>query len=101
MTSSYIVRYFNVLEIVRNSTSPVKEYTGLPITSSALIFPVLFIFQELAGDYFTLIYGATMLVVGVLFISKIKIKKPTLKTMIGFIVFGFAVLLLILMRRFM
>ena len=93
--------YFNVLEIVRNSTSPVKEYTGLPITSSALIFPVLFIFQELAGDYFTLIYGATMLVVGVLFISKIKIKKPTLKTMIGFIVFGFAVLLLILMRRFM
>ena len=32
--------YFNVLEITRNSSTPVKEYTGLPVTSSALIFPL-------------------------------------------------------------
>ena len=35
--------YFNVLEITRNSSTPVKEYTGLPVTSSALIFPFLYI----------------------------------------------------------
>ena len=33
--------YFNVLEITRNSNTPVKEYTGLPVTSAALIFPFI------------------------------------------------------------
>src|SRR5574344_40373 len=42
--------YFNVLEIDRNSKKPVKEYLGLPITSSALIFPFLFIFQKMTGE---------------------------------------------------
>ena len=38
--------YFNVLEIIRNSSTPVKEYTGLPVTSSALIFPFIYIIRS-------------------------------------------------------
>ena len=33
--------YFNVLEINRNSSEPVVNYTGLPVTSAALIFPFM------------------------------------------------------------
>ncbi len=88
--------WFNVLEITRNSTSPVKTYTGLPITSSALIFPFIYIFKKLLGKYFVLVYGITLLVVGILFISKIKIKKPDTKTMILFIIAGVVEILLII-----
>lgn len=80
--------YFNVLEITRNSNTPVKVYTGLPVTSSALIFPFLYIFRKYIGKYFPIAYAAVMLIVGILFITKIKIKKPGLKTMIFLILIG-------------
>lgn len=80
--------YFNVLEITRNSNTPVKVYTGLPVTSSALIFPFLYIFRKYIGEYFPIAYAAVMLIVGILFITKIKIKKPGLKTMIFLILIG-------------
>ena len=92
--------YFNVLEITRNSNTPVKEYTGLPVTSSALIFPFLYIFRKFLGKYFVLVYGVLLLVVAVLFVSKIKIKKPDIKVMIGFIIIGVIEILLILAGKF-
>lgn len=88
--------WFNVLEITRNSSSPVKEYTGLPVTSAALIFPFIYIFKKLIGCYFPLVYGICMFIVGVLFISKIKIKKPNTRTMILFIIVGVIEILLII-----
>ena len=93
--------YFNVLEITRNSSTPVKEYTGLPVTSSALIFPFLYIFRKYLGKYFVLTYGIVLFVVAVLFISKIKIKKPDIKVMIGFIIVGVIEILLILAGKFL
>ena len=93
--------YFNVLEIIRNSSTPVKVYTGLPVTSSALIFPLLYAFKGLIGKYFPLVYGILLLIVGCLFISKIKIKKPGIKVMILFIIIGvIEVLLIITVGRF-
>lgn len=93
--------YFNVLEIMRNGNGPVKEYVGLPVTSSALVFPFIYIFRRFLGKYFVFLYGAFLLLVGVLFISKIKVKKPQTKQMILFIVIGVLEILLILtVRRF-
>ena len=80
--------WFNVLEITRNSSEPVKAYTGLPITSSAMVFPFLYMLKNVLGTYFNLVYIIMMVVVGILFILKIKIKKPGFKTMIGFIIAG-------------
>lgn len=91
--------YFNVLEINRNSNTPVKCYTGLPVTSSALIFPFLFIFRNLVGEYFVLLYGIMLFIIGVLFISKIQIKKPSLKVMIGFIIVGVIEIIAIMVAR--
>lgn len=88
--------YFNMLETIRNSSTPVKEYTGLPVTSAALIFPFIYIFKKLLKAYFPLVYGILLFIVGVLFISKIKIKKPSLKVMIAFIIIGIIEILLIL-----
>lgn len=94
--------YFNVLEIIRNSSTPVKEYTGLPVTSSALIFPFIYIFKGFLKNNFVILYGIVMFVVGVLFITKFKIKKPNLKTMIGFILIGvFEVILIITVYKFL
>ena len=80
--------WFNVLEITRNSSEPVKAYTGLPITSSAMIFPFLYMLKNILGNSFNLVYIIMMVVVGILFILKIKIKKPGFKTMIGFVIAG-------------
>lgn len=88
--------YFNVLEINRNSSEPVVNYTGLPVTSAALIFPFIYIFKKFLGNYFALVYGIVLLIVGILFISKIKIKKPDIKVMISFIVIGVIEILLII-----
>ncbi len=87
--------YFNMLETIRNSSTPVKAYTGLPVTASALIFPLVFAFKGLLKAYFPLVYGIVMFIVGVLFITKIKIKKPSLKVMILFIIIGVVEILLI------
>ena len=94
--------YFNMLEIIRNGDGPVKEYVGLPVTSAALIFPFIYIFRKLLGSYFVLVYGICLFLIGALFISKIKIKKPQTKQMIIMIVVGVIEILLILtVRRFL
>ena len=94
--------YFNVLEIVRNSSTPVKEYIGLPVTSAALIFPALYIFKKLLGQNFVYLYAGVLLLVGLLFITRFKVKKPQMKTMILFIIIGvIEILLIITVRRFL
>ncbi len=88
--------YFNMLEVIRNSSTPVKQYTGLPVTSAALIFPFIYIFKKFIGTYFPYVYAGILLVVGILFITKIKIKKPGIKVMILFIIIGVIEVLLII-----
>ena len=93
--------YFNMLEVIRNSSQPVKVYTGLPVTSAALIFPFLYIFKRFIGAYFPYVYGAFLFIVGVLFITKIKIKKPGIRVMILFIIIGvIEILLIVTVGRF-
>lgn len=90
--------YFNVLENVRQIkfTTVLKEYTGLPVTSVALIFPFIYIFKSNMGDYFPLLYAIMMILISILFVLKIKIKKPNIKIMLLFIVIGLIELIFIL-----
>lgn len=73
--------YFNVQEEKRQKEEGGvrKYYEGLPVTSAALIFPSIMLFQFMTPSDMTLLYFVAMAVTGCLFISKIKIKKPTLK----------------------
>ena len=94
--------YFNVLEILRDGNGPVKEYIGLPVTSAALIFPFAWIFKKLLGCYFVYLYGGLLLIVGALFITRFKVKKPNMKTMLLFILIGvIEVLLILTVKRFL
>ena len=92
--------YFNVTEEERQeqTTEVRKEYLGLPVTSAALIIPLIYIFVLFLKDKFYLVYGATLLIVAIAFISKFKIKKLKIKGMLAVLVIGIielAILLLI------
>ena len=83
--------YFNVMEEERQKkTKEVRrEYEGLPVTSVALIMPLLYSFRNNIGnEYFTEIYAGVMLAVGIAFITRFKVKKPKMKTMLIFVGVG-------------
>ena len=73
--------YFNVTEEVRQQEEggARKYFEGLPVTSAALVFPSIMLLQFLTTPDITAIYLFFMLIVGTLFISRIKVKKPDFK----------------------
>ncbi len=73
--------YFNVEEEERQSveTGSRKYYTGVPVTSAALVFPTVLLIQYISPKDVTLVYFVVMFVLGSLFVSKVKIPKPNLK----------------------
>ena len=82
--------YFNVLEEERQKTEDGanKTYIGLPVTSSALIFPTILLIHIFCSADLTLLYFIFLAIVGFLFISEIQIKKPTTKHILIMITIG-------------
>lgn len=81
--------YFNVMEEDQNrDETGAKIYTGLPVTSAALIFPAVLLIHMLIRADLTFLYFGVMLITGGLFISKIQIKKPRNKGIATMIFFG-------------
>lgn len=70
--------YFNVTEEKRQQeTEEVRHsYQGLPITSMAIILPILYLLKKPCGLHFLFLLHLAVLAVGILFISDISIKKP-------------------------
>lgn len=73
--------YFNVMEEERQKKEGGirKYFEGLPVTSSALIFPSVMFFHYILPKDLTTIFLLVMLATGIAFISKIKVPKPQLK----------------------
>ena len=73
--------YFNVMEAKRQSETSEnrKYYQGLPITSMAVIMPLLFVASVFFPGfrYFVGLLHAAMLIVGFLFIFNFRFRKPT------------------------
>ena len=90
--------YFNVLEDERQeSTNEVRKfYTGLPVTTVALIIPLFYPLIMCIKNYSHIIYGFLLLTIAFLFLSKLKVMKFKLKGMIALIVFGILEMLLLL-----
>lgn len=93
--------YFNVAEESRQkkTTEVRKVYEGLPVTSVALIFPLLYSFQKDMGEYFPYVYGLAMVIIAIAFITRFKVKKPQMKTMLAFIGLGVLELLWLIYKR--
>ena len=73
--------YFNVTEEERQRTEsgPRKFYTGLPVTSAALIFPAVLMLQYLTPMDVTLVYFGVVVLTGVAFLAKFQLRKPGLR----------------------
>ncbi|MBQ7161552.1 MAG: CDP-alcohol phosphatidyltransferase family protein [Clostridia bacterium] len=68
-----------------------STYTGMPITTVALIYPIIYLFRRPLADHpdlFTAIWSFAMLAIAFLFVGKFHIRKPTNKGIIILIVFG-------------
>lgn len=83
--------YFNVTEEERQKTENEgrKFYTGLPVTSAALIFPTVLLFQYLIPRDITLVYFGVMFLTSVLFVSKFQVKKPGFRGILLMVGIGF------------
>ena len=89
--------YFNVTEEERQKTESGarKYFTGLPVTSAALIFPTVLLFQYLIPRDITLVYFGVMLMTTFLFISKLQIKKPGFRGILIMVAIGFVEFILL------
>ena len=84
--------YFNVTEEERQNAESGgrKYYLGLPITSSTLILPLLFLLTCLLPAAKTLILTLGLIVTGLLYILPIHIAKPGVKAIIVLSLIGAA-----------
>ena len=89
--------YFNVLEIEHRGVDEQgnKQYIGLPVTSAALIFPMILLFNFMTTRDFSLLYCIAMPLVGGLFLGRFRVKKPGMRTI--FILLGLGVVEFILL----
>lgn len=76
--------YFNVKEETRQkeTTSKRKYYQGLPVTTSSFILPVAYSLRYVVFEL-SYIYGALMLITGILFIVDFKVPKVQSKGLVA------------------
>lgn len=87
--------YFNVMEEKRQQETKEarKEYQGLPVTSIAIIFPIVYLLRPYIGrTAYLRVLIAVMLTVALLNVSNIKVKKPGNKMVAAFIVVALVII---------
>ncbi len=77
--------YYNVTEdeLQFSENTPRKYYDGLPVTTVALITPLIYAFRPVMKSGFLLLYSLSLLGVAVAFLSKVKVRKLGMKGMIA------------------
>ena len=78
--------FFNVQEAKRQQveSGSNKYYRGLPVTTSALIFPLFYLLRSLLpGKVFVVVLHILMAVTAFLFILDFRVKKPDFGKLIG------------------
>ena len=89
--------FFNVTEEDRqdeHTGERRKEYTGLPVTASAIIIPALYILGYFFEMQFEVVYAAVLVITATLFVLDFKVRKPSGIFMALLIVFGSALLVM-------
>ncbi len=93
--------YFNVTEEERQQTEDgtLKYYTGVPVTTAALVFPAVLLIQYVTRLDLTLLYMVTEILMGFAFLSNFKIKKPGMKGVLVMVGIGVAEVLLLFLCK--
>lgn len=88
--------YFNVCqEENEDKDSPIKYYTGMPVTYAALLFPIIYLLHVPFGiDVCKILMCICMVVSGVLFILRLKFIKPGKKGYIFLMLLAIALFVL-------
>ncbi len=71
--------YFNATSEIRaeeSSKTGVTYYMGLPVTSAALVFPLVMVIHFFSKWDLTYFYFLMMLIVAIAFVTNIKVRKP-------------------------
>lgn len=87
--------YFNVL----SAKSKVKVFTGLPVPAVVLVFPFLWLIAKYVdGFWITVLFDVCMAILAILFVSRIRINKPsrTIQTVFAVLAAIGVILILIL-----
>ena len=96
--------WFNVTEECRQKETDEKRacYQGLPITSMAIVLPLVFMVQFFVPDYiFRLCLVLALIIVGILFVVDFKLKKPNNATLAVLVaVVGVAVLIMLIFTNY-
>lgn len=95
--------YFNVTEEERQKKEKGKRkmYTGLPVTSSSILFPTLFLGQFLLKVDLTPVYFLLILATGFAFLAKFQIKKLEMKGILFFALVGAIEFILLVVLKWM
>ncbi len=93
--------WFNVTEEERQKTEKGarKYFTGLPVTSAALIFPTVMLLQYLTKVDITPVYFAVAAITGFLFLGKFQLPKPGFRAIMVMVGVGAAEFLAMLLFR--
>ena len=96
--------FFNVLETnrQREEEGANKFYHGLPITTMAIVLPLVFLLNFCISQWtFRWILLATLLIVGTLFIVNFKLRKPSNKQLAVLVtIVAIAVIVILLFSRY-
>lgn len=96
--------YFNATEDERRADRETlgREYfTGLPVTTAALVFPLVLLLHYFLRFDLSLVYFAAMLLTGLLFLGNFRIPKPGKKALgIAVIIGGVELLAFLLIHLF-
>lgn len=73
--------HFNVLVINKNDKGPVKYYSGLPVTSTSITFPIVWLLSQILWknfdiDILQVLFTIVTYLSAILFVVNIKVPKP-------------------------
>lgn len=86
--------YYNVTEDELQITANQKRtyYDGLPVTTVALLIPLLYVLRPYTGGAFRYLYLGWLMVIACLFLTKVKVRKPGMRGMLVAVALGIVVL---------
>ncbi len=102
LTAMIRLAYFNVSEEERQSTETGarKYYLGLPVTSASVIFPFVAVLEYLIKADMTILYIATIVLVGILFVCPFKLRKLGVKGILVLVAIGLVEFVALLITYF-